>query len=266
MKKLQVIRYNRYKFLFTFLPFILFAILPSASFAQKKESKKVSYSEDENKKAYFWIGFGPTVDWFAPTTHEFDLSRNKAKAGIIAGLNTDIAVTKDRFLYVSTGLLFRYLQGELLFVHLHDYRSLHIDSLIPRPTVRTYNTMYLTLPTGVKFRTNPSRGCVFSGKLGLYHSFKIGGKQFDNFYSDDLNPVYSLTTKTIPNKDASLFAESGYIGLGFEYVLSPKARVFANVDYSCQFNYFSKNAKNSVNDAQFKSIVHSLHIVFGVMF
>jgi hypothetical protein len=266
MKKLQA---TPYKFRLLFSAFWLlssiFYLLPSVLFAQTRTS-----FEDENKKFFFGINFGPTIDWFAPTTNEFDLVRNKEKAGIIAGLNFDIAVTKDRFLYVSTGLLFRYLQGELSFVHLYDFTVLSSDNK-EFLTTRTFQTMYLTLPTGVKFRTNPSRGCVFAGKLGLYHNFKIGENQFDNFSppaeGSTEKPPYHITTTAIKNKkDASFFAESGYIGLGFEYVLSEKARVFIDADYSCQFNYFSKRAKNNITDAQFKSVVHSLHIIVGVMF
>jgi hypothetical protein len=263
MKKFQFVSYA-----FCFL-LSAFCFLPSTLFAQKRASNNTPFSAEENKKAYFWIGLGPTVDWFVPTTNEFELLRNKSKTGFIAGINTDIAVTKDRFLYFSTGLVFRYLQAELSFFNKYDFGKL-TEGEHEYLAVRTYQTMYLALPTGIKFRTNPSRGCVFSGKLGLYHNFRIGGSQFDYFeHNNDethVKPDYYIYTPKKPNKDASLFAESGYIGLGFEYVLSPKARVFIDADYSCQFNYFSNAARNNINNAQFKSVVHSLHIIFGIIF
>ncbi|MDR0206126.1 MAG: PorT family protein [Bacteroidales bacterium] len=263
--------------IFKFLNFLFFSLLLSPFSSQlfsqpnqhqkhQKPNKSV-YPSAENRKAYFLISFGPTVDWFVPTTKEFTLTRQRAKAGLIAGLSTDIAVIKDRYLYFSTGLMFRYLQGDLSFANKYYFSSLMEEERI-FPTVRTFQTMYLTLPTGVKFRTNPSNGCVFLGKLGLYHNFKIGGSQFDNFIlsNESAAPEYFIRTPKIINNDASLFAESVYIGLGFEYVLSKKARVFAVADYNCQFNYFSNNAINIVHNKQYKSVVHSLHIVFGVMF
>jgi hypothetical protein len=274
MKKFLVSRYTLHvtpDTLKSLILILIFSLLLSPfsfqSFAQHKKQNKPVLDRTENKKAYFLISFGPTIDWFAPTTNEFNLTRDKAKAGIIAGLSTDIAVVKDRFLYFSTGLIFRYLQGDLSFANKYYFSSLMDEERI-FSTVRTYQTMYLTLPTGVKFKTNLSKGCVFLGKLGLYHNFKIGGNQFDNFIltNESAKPEYFISTPKIKNNDASLFAESGYIGLGFEYVLSEKARVFADVDYSCQFNYFSKNAINNVSNFQFRSVVHSLHIVFGVMF
>jgi hypothetical protein len=124
------------------------------------------------------------------------------------------------------------------------------------------------VPTGLKFRTIPSKNCVFAGKLGLYHGIKIGGNQVDNFIlpGQDLNPEYYMTTPKVKNKDASLFAESGYFGLGFEYVFAHNLRVKADLEYCCQFNYFSSVAINNVANAKYKSIVHSLHIVLGVVF
>jgi len=224
-----------------------------------------SSNSNENRGAFFGLSFGPTVDWFAPTTDE--LSRNAAKVGFIGGVNLDLSLTRGRTVYFSTGLLFRYLQGELSFISQHDFSSIiPMDTALVLSTVRTYQTMYLTVPTGVKFRTSPSKGFVFLGKLGLYHNFKVGGEQFDKFSLIGEDPDYFVTTKKVKNNDAAIFAESVYVGLGFEYALGNNARIFANVDYSCQFYYFSNKAKNDFTGAQFKSMVHSLHIVFGFKF
>jgi hypothetical protein len=224
-----------------------------------------SSNSNENRGVFFGLSFGPTVDWFAPTTEE--LSRNAAKVGFIGGVNLDLSLTKTRTIYFSTGLLFRYLQGELSFTNQYDFSSIiPADTALTLPTVRTYQTMYLTVPTGIKFRTSPGKGFVFLGKLGLYHNFKVGGDQFDRFSLIGEDPDYFVTTKKVKNNDAALFAESVYVGLGFEYTLGNNARIFASVDYSCQFYYFNTKAKIDYNGARFKSMVHSLHIMFGFMF
>jgi len=223
---------------------------------------------NENKKVYLGISFGPSIDWLSPTTSEFELSRNKTKGGFFVGVNVDVSVVQKRFLYFSTGLIGKFLQGELAFVNQYIFP----DPITPKqlPTARTYQTMYLTIPTGIVFRTEPAKQCVFSGQIGLYHNFKVGGKQFDNFTlsSGDitLGTEYFITTNKIKNNDAALFAEAGYVGIGFEYEFAPKIRVFTNVNYSCQFGYFSSKAKNNISDQQFKAIVHSLYLVFGFMF
>ena len=113
------------------------------------------------------------------------------------------------------------------------------------------------------------KNCVFLGKLGLYHNFRVDGDQSDNFLlheeDKDKSPKYYITTKE-KNKDAALFAESGYLGLGFEYAIG-KSRIFVDVDYCCQFNYFKSNVKSNVEGSQrFKTIVHSLHVIFGFLF
>ena len=247
-----------------------FCLLPILLFAQKAKPhntphKKPDISLIENKMVYTGITFGPTVDWFMPTTKEFRLERNKTKGGFLAGVNVDVNLTPKRFLYFSTGLLCKFLQSEHSFEHRYP---LPFDE---QTTVRTHQTFYLMLPTGIKFRTTPHKNCIVSGQLGLYHNFRIGGKQFDTFiYSleaiNESNDKYFVTTDIMKNKDAALFAEAAYIGMGFEYEFAPKIRAFTNINYSCQFGYFSSKAINNVADAQFKSIVHSLHIVFGISF
>ena len=215
---------------------------------------------NENRRVFVGLSFGPTADWLVAVK---DSTRSKAKTGFITGINTDISLTKKRIFYISTGLLFRYLQCEYSFRNLYSFNIK--DTSIIYSTVRTYQTMYLTIPTGVRIRTAPSNGCVFSAKTGLYHNFKIVGNQFDSFKFEE-QPEYNLTTKKEKNIDAVLFAESIYVGLGFEYVLKNNSRAFINVDYSCQFNYFSSKAKSNISDNRFKGIIHSLHIVFGFMF
>jgi hypothetical protein len=223
------------------------------------------YLNDENKRVFCGISFGPSVDWFSPSFKE--ITREKAKGGFIAGINMDINFTKIKLLYFSSGLYIRYLQGELSFLNQYDFSIITATdtSLILR-TVRRYQTTYLTVPTGIKFRSEPIKGCIFLGKFGLYHNFKVGGEQFDNFDLPNADPKYFVSTEKVKNTDASLFAESGYVGLGFEYAFKQGARIFINIDYSCQFNYFSYKAKSNVMDKRFRTIVHSLHLVFGVLF
>jgi hypothetical protein len=260
MKKIQVISINRE----ILMVLLVFCFLPLSSFAQKNSIS------GGGKKVFFSVSVGPTIDWFSPTVN--NLARKNVNAGMIAGVNLDVNLTEKNMFYFSTGALVRYLQGDLTCLKQYDFSSIvPTDTLIKVSTVTNYQTTYLTIPTGFKFRTNPLNNCVFMGKLGLYHNFKIGGKQFDSFSSPnyDAGPEYFITTPKVKNDAAALFAESGYVGLGFEYVLENNFRVYANIDYSCQFNYFSSkntNAKNNITGERFKTIVHSLHIVFGISF
>ena len=283
MKKLQITTNNHHiitsshhHIIFLFSAFLLFFFLPVASYAQrnncrassKDSSKTSSPANYENKKVYFGVAAGPTIDWFTSTSK--DLSRKNVKGGMIAGIHLDIDMTKVKIFYFSTGVLIRYLQADFAYDKEYDFSGISpIDSMIRRPTVTNYQTTYITVPTGFKFRTPPAKKCVFLGKLGLYHSFKIGGKQYDSFTLPNFNANpnnYFVSTPKIPNDAAAFFAESGYIGFGFEYLLSNNFRIFTNVDYSCQFNYFSSKAKSNITNDQFKTIVHSLHIVLGVLF
>ncbi|MCL2434554.1 MAG: outer membrane beta-barrel protein [Lentimicrobiaceae bacterium] len=245
----------------------LVVALSCCSFVFAQKGKNSGASNHENRPLYFGVSVGPTVDWFAPTTKDFKLVRERPKAGFIAGINVDVNLTKGKWLYFSTGLLMRYLQGELAFENQYIFsKFVMITDTLVLSTVRTFQASYLVIPTGVKFRTPPSRGCVFVGKVGLYHQFKLGGDKFDSFSFPDL-PGYFITTPKVKNDAAALFAETGYAGIGFEYIFKSNIRVFMNADYACQFNYFSSKAvSNVVADARFRAIVHSLHVTFGILF
>jgi len=231
---------------------------------QTPDKKAKTSSTRDAKNVFFQLSFGPTIDWFAPTAEKLD--RNKAKAGYVAGIGIDVNITPKKVLYFSTGVLVRYLQGELAFENLYVLSNLVLFDTLIINTARTYQTTYLTIPTGIKVRTPLAKKWIFLGTFGFHHNFRISGKQFDNFSLPGVDDEYYTTTKKRKNQDAALFAESGYIGLGFEYLLGNNTRVSTNVNYGCQFNYFNKNAKNNVSGDQFKSIVHSLHIVVGFLF
>lgn len=228
-------------------------------------AQQASSSCNDTQKIFFGLSVGPTIDWFAPTNDA--IIKKNAKGGFIAGADINFALAKTTQIYFATGVLVRYLQGDFSFNNRYLFPS-PTDTL-EISTVRTYQTTYITVPTGIKFRTKSIKKCVFLGKIGLYHNFRVGGNQVDNFSfpgeNAPISPKYYISTEKVKNKDAAFFAESGYFGLGFEYLLG-KSRVFVNVDYSCQFNYFSKKAKSNITAEQFKSIVHSLHIVFGFYF
>jgi len=271
MKKLHPYRDNRDRRVnlmvlrsYALMLFLLFCF--SASFAQKTSTVKPI---SEGKKVFYGVSVGPTIDWFAPTIN--GLERTKVTGGMIAGFNLDINLNKQNMFYFSTGVFVRYLQGEFSFTNRYDFNLDTIQYVHEGSAIRTIQTTYLTIPTGFKFRTIPLNNCVFVGKLGLYHNFRIMGTQYDDFLlrNTDATKKYFITTEKLKNSetDAALFAESGYIGLGFEYVLKNNFRVFVNADYGCQFNYFSAKAKSNISDTpRFKSIVHSLHVVLGILF
>jgi len=266
--KLQVTSYKRFTSHLTpltsyLIPLIVFCLLPFALFAQQKSTQtkpthnKPTVNLNESRAVYFGLFFGPTIDWLSPTTDQIE--RENATGGVIAGALVEPSLIKERFLYFSTGVVVRYLKGKVNF----DNQYMVNGSLTEvKKAIRDYETAYLTLPTGVKFKTNPVKNCVFTGFIGLYHSFKITGKQFDSF---ELDKVYDISTHKENNTDVALFAESVYAGLGFEYVIG-KSRAFANLEYSCQLNYFNATATSNLSNERFRGIVHSMHIVFGFLF
>jgi len=242
----------------------IIVILICCGWVAAQSSKGSSSKESGKRRALFGVSFGPSIDWFVPTSKS--LSYEKEKAGLNAGILLDMSVASKEFLYFSTGLMIRYLQGEVALLNKYPFDFNHdgVDDTIS--AVRTYQTTYLTIPTGIKLRMNISDKFVFLGKLGLYHNFRVGGKQFDNFSQSGEEDRYYITTKKKENEDAALFAESGYLGLGVEYVFQNSLRLFLNLDYSCQFNYFKSKAKSNVSGTRFKTVVHSMHINLGFLF
>ena len=241
--------------------FLLITILICGGilFAQKEKKLTSTTVDNESRNIYVGLCFGPTVDWFLPTTQAF--TGKSVKAGFITGVLVEPALVTERFLYLSTGVLVRYLMGEASFWNHYKINNLPFSTF----ATRHYETTYLTLPTIAKFRTVPLKNCVFSAKIGLYHNFKIDGNQYDSFVLNEKENEFFTTTKKKKNLDAALFTETGCIGVGFEYTIG-KSRAFANFDYNCQFGYFNPNAKSNISEDRFKTIVHSLQIILGFMF
>jgi hypothetical protein len=245
---------------------LIIVILVCCGWVAAQCSKSSSSNEGGNRKSLFGITCGPTIDWFVPTSKP--LNYKQEKAGFITGIVADFNVASKEFLYFSTGLMIRYLQGEVALTKQYNFNINEFEINDTINTTRNYQTTYLTIPTGIKLRFTASDKLVFLGKFGLYHNFRIAGKQYDSFSLSGDDDDYSITTKKKYNKDASLFAESGYAGLGLEYIFQNSLRIFINFDYSCQFNYFKFKDISISEDssARFKAIIHSMHINLGILF
>jgi len=87
MKKLPVTSYQLHFLLFCFSA--LFAFLPAFAFAQQphhqhKNRPLPTPQINETPKVFFEVRFGPTIDWFSPTSDV--IKRESVKAGFMAGV------------------------------------------------------------------------------------------------------------------------------------------------------------------------------------
>lgn len=260
------------KFTLIIVSFFILSQLSAQGYTSSYTSN--SSSDDVIKRRTLVTSFvlAPTVDWLIPRTDNMTETK-LPKAGFRGGITFDIDIKKNQNYYASTGVMVKYLAGN---VHLDEIYTLRTQQGALMDTFnvdRTVNTFYIVIPTGVKLKTKPSRGCVFAGSFGFYHSFRIGGKtkdEFIEFPGSNVNgdPVdFNVKTVPVKNNEAAIYTFTPYAGLGFEYQLRNGQRASFYAQYAGAIsNYFAADCVNSVTGTSEKALVHSLEFLLGFSF
>jgi len=235
---------------------------------KKDRSKSNLPLQEEHISPHVLAGLnaGPTIDWMLTKVEGY--AATKPTLGFRFGIPVDIRLTEKENFYVNTGLFCKSFKGTLEFPWSYDI-SVNFPN-IPDPVIiedvrvttqRTYTSFYLSIPTGIKLKTTPSRQCVFGTNIGLLHQFLLTGKKQDHFKLGDLN----VETEKVKNDEAALFQESIYIGIGLEYIIAQRFRVYFYPTYTYTFNnYYNKKATNIITQVKGKASIHTLEFIFGI--
>ncbi|MCQ2264819.1 MAG: PorT family protein [Bacteroidales bacterium] len=236
-----------------------------------------SYNDLEGRRVVVGITFGPTFNWMNWKNHKaapegYWRSSPATRVGLRYGLNLDVDLTKEKHFFVSTGVLVEHTGGNLEF---DDYVIME-DVTLERKINRTYNSIYLTIPTAVTLRTPSFSNFIICGNVGLYHSFNVYARYQSRF---EINPdlpaevekekafVNHVTTDWVQDKEVAIFKESIFAGLGVEYVIKNnlKAKLYINYAQSLN-NYFSKNATNDRTGVKEKASIGTVELLLGLSF
>lgn len=224
---------------------VLFCFLSTALAAQN------------GKRVVVGISVGPSIDWLTPRTDGYD--GNGAIVGLRYGVPVDINFTQENNYYFTTGVLFSHTGGKLKFP---DYLTGQTTEVVN--THRKYNSLYISIPTGVKLKTPSFGNFVFGGNFGFYHGFLLSSKKLDHY--DNSGDMIKQTKKS-DYKETNFFKESLYVGLGAEYIIRDDFRVTAYINYSYTLtNYFKNKVHNSYTGARERANLGCVELLLGVTF
>ncbi|MBQ7489723.1 MAG: outer membrane beta-barrel protein [Bacteroidales bacterium] len=236
------------------LHLILTIIFIGLIFESQAQEPKRSHSSGVGRRYSLGFCMGSGADWILTKKDEFK------NAGPVAslryGIPIDINFTTATNYYFTTGLLFQHLGGKQQFTMTDTARALYdIEN-----NVRSYRSIFITIPVGIKLKTPDFSNFVFAVNFGLQQSFAISSKATDKFKLED------GTKQTIKRNDFSkstfIFREAAYIGVGLEYVIKDDFRVHLFVNYAYTFtNYFKKSTEWGE-----KGNLNSLELVLGCNF
>jgi len=210
---------------------------------------------------------GPTIDWATTNTRSY--SSTGAKAGGVYGLNIDIniAPTSSNYFF-STGINARHIRFGLEYKENYLFENLEthqMDTLKNAAVKSTFNTIYISIPTAIRLKTNTFGNFAFWGLVGLEHSLAVASKSNDEITREDER--IEKQDKVNHYKNMSLFKESLYVVLGAEYIIQNNTKLTLGIGYDHGFNnMFRKKYKNSLTDEHINAHTHRLELQVGVVF
>lgn len=194
----------------------------------------------------FGIYADPQIAWFNPE------SRSVKSDGVKFGLRGGLIVERyfqDNYA-INTGIGIGYQGGKLLFEEastIHVYNE--IDSL-PAGTMVDYHLNYITVPIGLKLKTNQIGYFSYYALVGFTNQFNIKAKATSS--DGSLN-------KDIIDDEINLYNLAYHFGIGLEYGISEHTALIFGITYHNGFLDITKSDNASVY-----SRVVSIRI--GVMF
>ena len=208
------------------------------------------------KRVTLGVAFGIGPGWLNPRTDSVK------RAGIVNtmryGIPLDINFTTKNNYYFTTGVFFSHSGGKLRFVD-------DIENVGVVETVRHYNAIYLSLPTGIKLKTPSMKGFVVAAQFGFLHSFRLTAKASDQY---EAMGEKVTSNKYMYTKETAWFREAGYIGLGMEYVIKDDFRLYFYATYDHTFvNFFGSKAEpNLLSGNAMRATAGNVEFMVGICF
>jgi len=209
----------------------------------------------------FGVTFAPTINWMYDHTAGYE--KNGVVMGMRYGLNLNINLTPKKNFYFSTGVFAEHCGGKMKFLDNIPIGSMGIaDSTL---TQRTYRSIYLSIPTAITMKTNSINNFYICGNIGLMHGFNLNASNIDSYYFDE--ELWSR--EKVASEEAALFKESFFVGVGFEYAVTPTMRAGVMINYEQSFtNYFKGKGKaqNSLSGVDQRANLGCVEIALNINF
>jgi hypothetical protein len=212
---------------------------------------------------------GPTIDWAVANTHGYKTTG--VKGGGVYGINIDLNLhqTSSNY-YFSTGINARHIRYGLEYKDTNysyfDDETNTWETINPTRINSTFNTVYLSIPTAIKLKTDIFFDrLVFWGLVGLEHGIALVSKSNDEITRED--GTKGKYAKIDQYKNTAIFKESLYIVLGAEFIIKNNTKATFGIGYDYGFNnIFRKKYENSISGSTVNARAHRIEFQFGIIF
>lgn len=156
----------------------------------------------------FGVFVDPQYTWLAPETR--DASSDKGFFGVNGGLSVDNYFAKNYAL--STGLALGTQGGTIRYSNEKTIKagSSGIDTTLPAGTAIEYKLQYITVPVGLKLKSNQIGYITFYANIGFTNQFNINSKASSSEGTLQNDPV---------NKEINWYNLAYHFGGGVEYAI-----------------------------------------------
>jgi hypothetical protein len=193
------------------------------------------------------VNLDPMASWLSPKTNRIE--KDGAKPGLNGGLMVEYYFHPNYG--IVTGLNLGLRGGNVLYndtVTIETGDNDHV--MIPAGSTVAYNLSYLTIPVGLKLKTNEIGYFTYFAELGFAQEINIGSRA--NSSGSDLN-------KTNVPKETNLLNMSYFFGGGVEYNIGGSTSLVAGIFYNNGF-------VDVLSNNHHKAVLSYLSFRAGVLF
>jgi hypothetical protein len=194
----------------------------------------------------FSVFVNPMVQWLQSDVKE--VSSQSARIGIDAGLTIDNYFEK-RYAFTS-GISIGTVGGKLRYDNGETFKVQSTDQLVPPGSDVTYKLQYITVPVGLKFKTNP---------IGYFSYFAHMGLTFQCNVKASANSSDGTLSDSDIGNNIHLFNLGYHFGLGTEYELGASTSLVFGLTYTNGFTDITTHKNDKITSS-------SIAIRLGVLF
>jgi len=243
-------------------------------------------AENELKNFRFGLKVAPSLNWYKPDDKKkFESSGVRAKFSW--GFAAEIRLNKISS--IATGIQIDYDGGGL---KINDKESIHYyygnDEILTQEEAKTkniftqnrllerkYNTNYVTIPFGLKMKTNEIGYLTYYGQFGLNTSIKLKSRVDDGIreYGNPFSSNSSVSDVDVTD-DAAFFKLALNVGIGAEYNLTGSASIVFGIYYTNGFTnvlkseskYLLRDNNGTLEALKQKATANNIALQVGVLF
>lgn len=200
------------------------------------------------------VSLEPQISWFG--TDRKAIKGDGSIGGVSFGLNVDRYFAKQYAFY--TGVFIETTGGYLKYQNGTTIHSKDTPNFVVKPNGSVkYRTQYISIPTGIKLKTNPIGYNSFYAILGFKTSLRMRTKGFTNDGKNS-SGINSMDGEVLKNQTE--WANLGYqLGVGTEYSLGNSVSLLLGITYN-------NGITNTMDDESVHVNLNNLSLKLGVMF